>query len=193
MLHPQVDTRGARDVFAKGIAASPGGGGGADRVFLAGGAGASAARGEPCILVRRETAPEDIRGMHSAVGVLTERGGVTSHAAVIARGLGVPCVVGACWSAAGQQGETQLTTADGRVFGEGDLITVDGTTGDVLAGAAEMLAPALDDAFRKLLGWADAVRDIGIRANADTPADAATARAVRGAGHRPVPHRTHVL
>ena len=180
LLHPQVDTRAARDVFAKGIAASPGAAVGRV-VFSSQAAQASAARGEPCILVRRETAPEDIRGMHSAVGVLTERGGVTSHAAVIARGLGVPCVVGALGLRLDSK-EKRLVAADGRVFGEGDLITVDGTTGEVLAGAAEMLAPALDDAFRKLLGWADTFRDIGIRANADTPADATVARQFQAQG-----------
>ena len=119
--------------------------------------------------------------MHSAVGVLTERGGVTSHAAVIARGLGVPCVVGASGLRLDAR-ERRLTATDGRVFAEGDQITVDGTTGDVLAGTAAMLAPALDGAFRKLLSWADAVRDIGIRANADTPADAATARQFEAQG-----------
>jgi pyruvate, orthophosphate dikinase len=174
LLHPQVDTRAARDVIAKGIAASPGAAVGRI-VFSSQAAQASAARGEPCIMVRRETAPEDIRGMHAAVGVLTERGGVTSHAAVIARGLGVPCVVGASAMRLDAK-EKRLFAADGRAFGEGDLITIDGTKGEVLQGAAEMLAPALDDAFRKLLSWADNVRDIGIRANADTPADAATAR-----------------
>jgi len=180
LLHPQVDPRGARDVFAKGIAASPGGAVGR-LVFSSPAAQASAARGEPCILVRRETAPEDIRGMHSAVGVLTERGGVTSHAAVIARGLGLPCVVGASGLRLDAK-DKKLTAADGRVFREGDLVTLDGTTGEVLAGAADMLAPALDDSFRTLLGWADAVRDIGIRANADTPADAAQARQFEAQG-----------
>jgi len=180
LLHPQVDPRGPRDVFAKGIAASPGAATGRI-VFSSAAAQASASRGEPCILVRRETAPEDIRGMHSAVGVLTERGGVTSHAAVIARGLGVPCVVSAQGLRLDSK-DRKLGAADGRVFAEGDLITVDGTTGEVLAGATEMLAPALDDAFRKLLGWADEVRDIGIRANADTPADAATARQFEAQG-----------
>ncbi len=180
LLHPQVDPRGARDVFAKGIAASPGAAVG-KIVFTSDAAQASAARGEPCVLVRRETAPEDIRGMHSAAAVLTERGGVTSHAAVIARGLGVPCVVGASGLRLDAK-EKRLVAADGRVFVEGDLITLDGTTGEVLAGSAEMLAPALDDAFRTLLSWADAVRDIGIRANADTPADAATARQFEAQG-----------
>lgn len=180
LLHPQVDPRGQRDVFAKGIAASPGGAVGR-LVFSSPAAQASAARGEPCILVRRETAPEDIRGMHSAVGVLTERGGVTSHAAVIARGLGLPCVVGASGLRLDSK-DKKLTAADGRIFREGDLITLDGTTGEVLSGAAEMLAPALDDSFRTLLGWADKVRDIGIRANADTPADAAMARQFEAQG-----------
>ncbi len=180
LLHPQVNTNAARDVFAKGIAASPGAAVGRI-VFSSQAAQASAARGEPCIMVRRETAPEDIRGMHAAVGVLTERGGVTSHAAVIARGLGVPCVVGASGMRLDAK-DKRLISADGRVFVEGDLITIDGTMGEVLSGAAEMLAPALDDAFRKLLGWADNVRDIGIRANADTPADAATARSFEAQG-----------
>ncbi len=180
LLHPQVDLRGARDVFGQGIAASPGAAVGRI-VFTSDAAQASAARGEPCILVRRETAPEDIRGMHSAAAVLTERGGVTSHAAVIARGLGVPCVVGASGLRLDLK-ERRLTAADGRTFREGDLITLDGTRGEVLAGAASLLPPALDGAFRKLLGWADEMRDIGIRANADTPADAATARQFEAQG-----------
>jgi pyruvate, orthophosphate dikinase len=174
LLHPQIDLRSPRDVLAKGIAASPGAAVGR-LVFSSAAAQASAARGEPCILIRRETAPEDIRGMHSAVGVVTERGGASSHAAVIARGLGVPCVVGATGLRLDPK-EKRIIVADGRSLGEGDLITVDGTTGQVLMGAADMLAPALDGGFRTLLTWADEFRDIGIRANADTPADATTAR-----------------
>jgi pyruvate,orthophosphate dikinase len=174
LLHPQVDPRGPRDVVARGIGASPGGATGRI-VFSSAAAQASASRGEPCILVRRETAPEDIRGMHSAAGVLTERGGMTSHAAVIGRGLGLPCIVGAS-DLSFDPKALVITTKSGRKFAEGDMITVDGTTGEVLAGAVEMLPPALDDAFRTLLSWADDVRDIGIRANADTPADAQTAR-----------------
>jgi pyruvate,orthophosphate dikinase len=174
LLHPQIDPRGARDVVAKGIAASPGGATG--RIaFSSAAAQAMAARGEPCILVRRETAPEDIRGMHSSAGVLTERGGMTSHAAVIARGLGLPCIVGASDLRLDAKAGT-IKALDGRLFREGDMITVDGTTGQVLVGAVAMLPPALDDAFRKLLSWADDVRDIGVRANADTPADAIVAR-----------------
>lgn len=174
LLHHQVDPRGPRDVIARGIAASPGAATGR-LVFSAEAAQASAARAEPCILVRRETAPEDIRGMHSAVAVLTERGGMTSHAAVIARGLGLPCVVGASELRLDAR-EKKLTAPDGRVFREGDMVTLDGSKGEALAGTADMLPPALDDSFRMLLSWADQFRDIGIRANADTPADAATAR-----------------
>ncbi len=172
LLHPQVDLRSPRDVLAKGIAASPGAAVG-KIVFTSQAAQASAARGEPCILVRRETEPEDIRGMNSAAAIVTERGGVTSHAAVIARGLGLPCVVGAALRV---DTKDKRITAGDRIFTEGDIITVDGTTGEVLVGAADMLAPALDGGFQRLLSWADDFRDIGIRANADTPADAATAR-----------------
>ncbi|MDN5787298.1 putative PEP-binding protein [Pseudorhodobacter sp.] len=174
LLHPQVDPRGPRDVIVRGIGASPGAATGRI-VFTSAAAQASAARGEQCILVRRETAPEDIRGMHSAVGVLTERGGMTSHAAVIGRGLGLPCIVGAT-DLNFDTKELRIVTKSGRTLVAGDLITVDGTTGEVLAGSVEMLPPALDDAFRTLLSWADDARDIGIRANADTPSDAQTAR-----------------
>ena len=180
LLHPQVDPRAPRDVFARGIPASPGAATGRI-VFTSAAAQASASRGEPCILVRRETAPEDIRGMHSAAGVLTERGGMTSHAAVIGRGLGLPCIVGAS-DLRFDKKEGRLVAGDGRVFREGDIITVDGTAGEVLAGAPPMLPPALDGDFEKLLSWADEMRDIGIRANADTPADAQTARAFRAEG-----------
>ena len=174
LLHPQVDPRGVRDVLMRGIAASPGAAVGRI-VFSSQAAQASAARGEDCILVGRETSPEDIRGMHAAKGVLTERGGMTSHAAVIARGLGLPCVVGASGIRLDAR-DRKLTTADGRVLREGDIITLDGTAGEAISGAAEMLPPMLDDDFRKFLGWADEFRDIGVRANADTPADAQTAR-----------------
>jgi pyruvate,orthophosphate dikinase len=182
LLHHQVDPRGSRDCFVHGIAASPGAATGRI-VFSSDAAQASAARGEACILVRRETAPEDIRGMHSAAAVLTERGGMTSHAAVIARGIGLPCVVGASDLRLDAR-DKRLVAPDGRVFREGDIITIDGTAGEALAGTADMLAPALDDAFQQLLSWADAVRDIGVRANADTPADAQTARnfAAQGIG-----------
>ncbi len=180
LLHPQVDAAAARDVLARGIGASPGAAQGRI-VFTSSAAQASESRGEACILVRRETTPEDIRGMHAASAVLTERGGMTSHAAVIGRGLGLPCVVGASAIRIDAR-DRSLTTADGRVLHEGDVITVDGTRGEVLAGAAKLLEPALDGVFRTLLAWADAVRDIGIRANADTPADARIAREFRAEG-----------
>jgi pyruvate,orthophosphate dikinase len=174
LLHSQVDPAGRRDTFATGIAASPGAATG-KIVFSSRAAQAMAAQDEPCILVRRETTPEDIRGMHAAQAVLTERGGITSHAAVIARGLGLPCVVGASDIVLDRRKKT-LRTKDGRTFVEGDIITVDGSSGEALAGAAQMLEPELGDAFQTLLAWADNARDIGVRANADTPADAAKAR-----------------
>jgi len=173
LLHSQVDPTGPRNVIAQGIAASPGAAAGR-LVFGSAAAQASAARGEACILVRRETTPEDIRGMHAAVGVLTEKGGMTSHAAVIARGLGVPCVVGVSDMRLNRR-DGVLITADGRKLHEGDLITLDGSSGQALLGEVKMLEPALDDAFQALMRWAEAACDIGIRANADTPADAQTA------------------
>jgi pyruvate,orthophosphate dikinase len=174
LLHPQIDPKGHRDTFMRGIAASPGAAAGAV-VFSSTEALASEARGEPCILVTRETGPEDIRGMHAASAVLTQRGGMTSHAAVIARGLGLPCIVGATGLQISEK-DRKFTTPEGRVFREGEIITVDGTSGTALAGAAPMLAPGQDDAFQTLLGWADVYRDIGVRANADSRAEAQVAR-----------------
>lgn len=174
LLHRQVAPDAKRDVIGTGIAASPGAATGR-LVFTSNEAQASAARGESCILVRRETSPEDIRGMHAAVAVLTERGGMTSHAAVIGRGLGLPCIVGAS-SLSFQTKKKQFGAPDGRVFRAGDVVTIDGSSGEILAGHPKMLEAAQDDAFQTLMSWADEVRDIDIRANADTPADAATAR-----------------
>ena len=182
LLHRQVDQAAKRDRIVTGIAASPGAATGRI-VFTANDAQASAARHEPCILVRRETTPEDIRGMHAALAVLTVRGGITSHAAVIGRGLGLPCVVGASDLVIDRKRRV-ITGPDGRNFAEGTVITVDGTTGDVLLGEPAMVEATLDVAFQTLLGWADQFRDIGVRANADTPADAQTARnfAAQGIG-----------
>ncbi|MEO0937230.1 MAG: putative PEP-binding protein [Pseudomonadota bacterium] len=174
LLHRQIAPGAPRDVLGRGIAASPGAATGRI-VFSAAEAQASAARGEACILVRRETAPEDVRGMHAASGVITERGGITSHAAVIGRGIGLPCVVGV-GDMRFQTVKKQLVTADGRVLREGDEITIDGASGEVLMGAPDTQEAALDDAFTDLMDWADAARDIKVRANADTPADAQTAR-----------------
>jgi pyruvate,orthophosphate dikinase len=174
LLHRQIDPRVRRDVVGKGIAASPGAATGR-LVFDSGEAQASAARGEACILVRRETSSEDVRGMHAANAVLTERGGITSHAAVIGRGIGLPCVVGASSMIFNQRDKT-ITAKDGRVFRAGDEMTVDGSTGQILAGAAAMQEAALDDYFQTLMTWATDSADIMVRANADTPADAQTAR-----------------
>ncbi len=175
VLHPQIDPKADRNVVATGIGASPG----ADTgriVFSANAAQASEARHEPCILVRVETAPEDIRGMHSAQAILTERGGITSHAAVVARGLGLPCVVGA--SGIDIDARTkQLTIQDtGLVLFEGDTLTIDGATGEVILGAPKLVQPDLGGAFDTLMSWADDYRKLGVRANADTPSDARLAR-----------------
>lgn len=174
LLHRQVAPSAPRDVLTRGIAAAPGAATGRI-VFSAAAAQAAMAQGEACILVRRETSPEDIRGMHAAEGILTERGGTTSHAAVIARGLGVPCVTGATRLQLDMRKKT-LTVPGRKIFHEGDVITVDGSSGDILVGAAEMVEPALGGAFATLMDWADAARDMGIRANADTPEDAAMAQ-----------------
>ncbi|SMY08663.1 putative PEP-binding protein [Flavimaricola marinus] len=180
LLHRQVDPGAPRDRLVKGIAASPGAATG--RIVLtAEAAQSSAARGEACILVRRETTPEDIRGMHAAEGVVTMRGGITSHAAVIGRGLGLPCVVGANDLVIDRK-RKQIKIPGGRTLAEGDVITVDGSSGDVLAGEPAMLEAALDVGFQTLLGWADEFRDIGVRANADTPADARSARTFAAEG-----------
>lgn len=174
LLHRQIAPGAERRVIGRGVAASPGAATGRI-VFSSSEAQASAARGEPCILVRRETSPEDIRGMHAAVGVLTERGGMTSHAAVIGRGLGLPCVVGAARMTFDLQRRT-IEGENGKRYREGETITLDGTSGEVLEGSPETIEAALEGAFHTLMGWADQARDIGVRANADTPADAATAR-----------------
>jgi len=173
-LHPAVDPGAVRDVISRGIAASPGAASG-PLVFTAEAAQAAAAQDRPGILVRAETSPEDVRGMHAARAVLTIRGGMSSHAAVIARGLGLPCVVGASDLRLDTVART-VTTSDGRIFSEGDLLTIDGTQGEVLAGAPPLLQPSLDPAVLTLLDWADATRSLGVRANADTPAEARVAR-----------------
>lgn len=180
LLHRQVSAHAKRDIIGTGIAASPGAATG-KIVFTSDAAQASAARGDACVLVRRETSPEDIRGMHVASAVLTERGGITSHAAVIGRGLGLPCVVGAA-SMRFHIKRKMLISADGRTFKEGDEITVDGSSGQVLAGSVAMIEANLDDTFRTFMSWADAERDIGVRANADTPADAKLALHFRAQG-----------
>ncbi len=166
LMHRHVDPTASRDVMATGVAASPGAATG-QLVFTSAAAQAAAARGEAAILVRRETSPEDIRGMHVAQGVLTMRGGMTSHAAMVARGLGLPGIVGASTIQYNRKTRS-ITVPDGRAFFEGDTITIDGTSGSVLAGEVALLEPALDGYFQTLLDWADEARDIKVRANADT-------------------------
>ena len=182
LLHRQIAPDANRDVIGSGIAASPGAASG-QIVFTAEAALACKSREEPCILVRRETSPEDIRGMYAANAVLTERGGMTSHAAVIGRGMGVPCIVGAS-SIRFHIQKRQLLSGDGRIFEEGEMITVDGTNGQILAGQSEMVEASLEEPFRTLMQWAEEACDIEIRANADTAADAQTARnfSARGIG-----------
>ena len=173
MLHRQVDPATQRDVLTRGIAAAPGAATG-KLVFSSTVANAMAAQGEPCILVKRETSSEDVRGMHAAQAVITERGGMTSHAAVIARGLGLPCITGANQLVLDARKKT-LTVAGRRIFHEGDLVTVDGSSGELLVGAVTMVEPALGGAFASLMEWADEARDIDIRVNADTVEDVQTA------------------
>ncbi|MEM7269728.1 MAG: pyruvate, phosphate dikinase [Pseudomonadota bacterium] len=173
-LHPTIADQARRDVIGKGLPASPGAATGAI-VFSPEAAEAAAAKERSTILVRVETSPEDIRGMHAANGVLTVRGGMTSHAAVIARGLGAPCVVGAGDLQLDLREKT-LTVADGRVFREGDVITLDGGAGEALAGSPELVQPEISGSFATLMGWADDVRRMKVRANADTAHDARVAR-----------------
>ena len=180
LLHQQVHQNAKRDVISQGIAASPGAASG-KLVFDAMSAQAAAAQGEACILVRRETSPEDIRGMHAARGILTERGGQTSHAAVIARGLGLPCVAGASDLDIDAKAKA-LTTKDGRTFQEGDVITLDGTAGQALAGQVKLVEAGIGGPLETLLIWADEFRDIGVRANADTPGEATVARRFEAEG-----------
>ncbi len=174
LLHPTIAPDAKRTVLARGLPASPGAAAGAV-VFCADAAEAAAARGDKVILVRRETSPEDVHGMHAAQGVLTATGGMTSHAAVVARGMGKCCVTGAGTLIINEAAET-ITAPDGTVVKAGDLITLDGGTGEVMLGAVETVLPELGEDVRQLLAWADAVREMKVRANADTPEDAARAR-----------------
>ncbi|MEO1225625.1 MAG: pyruvate, phosphate dikinase, partial [Pseudomonadota bacterium] len=172
LLHPMLDPDAERELLAKGLPASPGAVSG-KIVMSADEAERLTELGERVILVRDETSPEDIHGMHAAVGILTSRGGMTSHAAVVARGMGRACVAGA--------GELALDvkegtlTARGRTLSAGDVITLDGATGDVMVGAVPTIEPELSGDFAVLMGWADRFRKLGIRTNAETPHDAKVA------------------
>ncbi|MGE3395596.1 MAG: pyruvate, phosphate dikinase, partial [Sphingomonas sp.] len=173
LLHPTLDPDATRDVIGKGLPASPGAACGA-AVFDADTAEARAAGGEKVILVRVETSPEDIHGMHAAEGILTARGGMTSHAAVVARGMGRPCVSGAGSLAIDYR--AKLMRVAGREVREGDILTVDGSTGEVMLGAVPTVQPELSGDFGILMDWADAKRRLGVRTNAETPADCRAAR-----------------
>jgi pyruvate,orthophosphate dikinase len=172
LLHPTIDPRAHRRVIATGLPASPGAATG-EIVFSPDEAAQLKADGRKVVLVRVETSPEDIHGMHAAEGILTTRGGMTSHAADVARGMGKPCVSGAGSLRVDYAGGSM--TAGGQTFKKGDYITVDGSTGQVLAGKVEMVEPQLSGEFATLIGWADKVRKLGVRANADTPTDAKAA------------------
>jgi pyruvate,orthophosphate dikinase len=172
LLHPTIDPRAHRKVVATGLPASPGAASG-EIVFSSEDAETLKSDGRKVILVRVETSPEDIHGMHAAEGILTTRGGMTSHAAVVARGMGKPCVSGAGSLRVDYNAGTM--SVGGQVFKKGDHITVDGSTGQVLAGKVDMVQPELSGEFSTLIGWADKVRKLGVRANADTPADAKAA------------------
>jgi pyruvate,orthophosphate dikinase len=172
LLHPTIDPKAERKIIASGLPASPGAASG-EIVFFSDDAARLKADGRKVILVRVETSPEDIHGMHAAEGILTTRGGMTSHAAVVARGMGKPCVSGAGTIRVDPVKRTM--TAGGVTLKEGDLITIDGSAGQVLAGRIPMVEPELSGEFGTLIAWADAVRKLGVRANADTPNDARVA------------------
>jgi pyruvate,orthophosphate dikinase len=173
LLHPTLDPEAPREVVAQGLPASPGAATG-KIVFDADEAERLSQLGDAVILVRDETSPEDIHGMHAARGIVTARGGMTSHAAVVARGMGRPCVSGA--------GEIRIDekagtfTVRGRTFRAGEVITIDGSKGEVMNGAVRMIEPELTGDFQTLMGWADGLRRLKVRANAETPLDARTAR-----------------
>ncbi len=173
LLHPTLDPKAPRKLLAKGLPASPGAACGIV-VFSADEAEARAQKGESVILVRIETSPEDIHGMHAARGVLTTRGGMTSHAAVVARGMGRPCVAG-CGGVTVDY-NNQYLSAGGVRIEAGQTITLDGATGEVFIGSVAMVEPQLSGDFATLMGWADKVRRLRVRANAETPLDAETAR-----------------
>ena len=172
LLHPTIDPKAERRVLATGLPASPGAAQG-EIVFNSDEAESMKAAGHKVILVRVETSPEDIHGMHAAEGILTTRGGMTSHAAVVARGMGKPCVSGA--GSLRVDYAAQTMSIAGKVLKKGDVVTIDGSTGQVLLGEVAMLQPELSGEFATLMGWADEVRRLKVRTNAETPADARVA------------------
>ena len=179
LLHPMIDPKAERRVLATGLPASPGAACG-EIVFSADEAEALRSSGRKVILVRIETSPEDIHGMHAAEGIVTTRGGMTSHAAVVARGMGKPCVSGAGTIRVDYAAQT--LTAAGATLRKGDVLTIDGGTGEVLNGAVAMVKPELTGEFATLMGWADGMRRMKVRANAETPNDARVARSFGAEG-----------
>ncbi|HWE15997.1 MAG TPA: pyruvate, phosphate dikinase [Hyphomicrobiaceae bacterium] len=179
LLHPTIDPDAERRVLATGLPASPGAASG-EIVFDANEAEALKAQGRDVILVRVETSPEDIHGMHAAAGILTARGGMTSHAAVVARGMGRPCVCGA--GALRIDTRAGTLTAGGKLFAKRDTITIDGTNGEVLEGRVRMRQPELSGDFATIMDWADKARRLGVRANADTAREASQARSFGAEG-----------
>ena len=173
LLHPTLDPDAKRTVISKGLPASPGAASGIV-VFSADDAESRANNGEQVMLCRVETSPEDIHGMHAAAGILTTRGGMTSHAAVVARGMGRACVAGAGAIAIDYKAKT-LSVGE-HVIKEGDIVTIDGSTGEVMSGAVDTIQPELSSDFEVIMNWADQARRMKIRTNAETPLDAKTAR-----------------
>jgi pyruvate, orthophosphate dikinase len=173
LLHPRIDPDSDYEVVAKGLNASPGAASG-QIVFEADTAEDRGKNGEAVILVRWETTPDDIHGMIAAQGILTAHGGMTSHAAVVARGMGKPCVAGC--EALSVDAQAKTASIDGNKLAEGDVITIDGGTGEVILGEVALIPPDINEDFETVLGWADDVRRLKVRANADTPEDAAKAR-----------------
>ncbi len=179
LLHPMIDPKGKPPAIATGLPASPGAASG-EIVFSAEQAETLRQAGRKCILVRVETSPEDITGMHAAEGILTTRGGMTSHAAVVARGMGKPCVSGA--GSVRIDYAKQTMTAGGVTLKKGEVLTIDGASGEVMKGAVPMVKPELTGDFATLMGWADGVRRMKVRANAETPTDARVARSFGAEG-----------
>ncbi len=179
LLHPTIDPRARRDIIGSGLPASPGAATG-EIVFTSEEAVLAEKEGRKVILVRIETSPEDIHGMHAAEGILTSRGGMTSHAAVVARGMGIPCVSGAGNIRVDLRNE--LLIAAGTTLKKGDIITIDGSSGQVLKGEIPMLQPELSGDFGKIMEWADKSRRMTVRTNAETPADARAARSFGAEG-----------
>ncbi|WP_321533090.1 pyruvate, phosphate dikinase [uncultured Desulfuromonas sp.] len=174
LLHPSLDPNADKTVIAKGLPASPGAASG-EIVFSADEAEEAKTLGQKVILVRIETSPEDIHGMHAAQGILTARGGMTSHAAVVARGMGKCCVSG-CGEIKINYDTQQFTDSKGNVYKKGDVVTLDGSSGEVMSGTVPTVQPELTGDFGLLMEWVDSIRRLNVRTNADTPADAAVAR-----------------